>query len=48
MPAGHQGKHIKGRFIRWLIEENITAPKDFKDFNEDGYKWTGEIFLKEV
>lgn len=48
MPAGHQGKHIKGRFVRWLIEKNITDSKDFKDFTEDGYEWTGEIFLKEV
>ncbi|NDV21312.1 YaaA family protein [Desulfovibrio sp. JC022] len=48
MPAGHQGKHIKGRFVRWLIENNITDPKYFKDFKEEGYKWTGEIFLKEV
>ena len=48
MSAGHQGKHIKGRFVRWLIENNITAPKHFKDFKEEGYKWTGEIFLKEV
>ncbi|WP_031480456.1 YaaA family protein [Maridesulfovibrio frigidus] len=48
MPAGHQGKHIKGRFVRWLIEKNITDPKHFNDFNEEGYKWTGEIFLKEV
>ncbi|MFW5501182.1 MULTISPECIES: YaaA family protein [unclassified Maridesulfovibrio] len=47
MPAGHQGKHIKGRFVRWLIENNITDPKQLKDFEEDGYKWTGDIFLKE-
>ncbi|HAS87814.1 MAG TPA: hypothetical protein DCS48_00665 [Desulfovibrio sp.] len=48
MPAGHQGKYIKGRFVRWLIENNITDPKEFKEFTEDGYEWTGEIFLKEV
>jgi cytoplasmic iron level regulating protein YaaA (DUF328/UPF0246 family) len=48
MPAGHQGKHIKGRFVRWLIENNITDPKHFKDFMEEGYKWTGEYFLKEI
>jgi len=48
MPAGHQGKHIKGRFVRWLIENNITDPNHFKDFNEEGYQWTGEIFLKEI
>lgn len=48
MPAGHQGKHIKGRFVRWLIENNITDPKHFKKFTEDDYAWTGDIFLKEV
>ena len=48
MPAGHQGKHIKGRFVRWLIEKNITDPKHFKDFKEEGCEWTGAIFLKEV
>ena len=48
MPAGHQGKHIKGRFVRWLIENDINDPKQFNSFKEEGYKWTGEIFLKEV
>ena len=48
MPAGHQGKHIKGRFVRWLIENNVANPDNFKDFKEDGYQWTGKIFLKEV
>jgi len=48
MPAGHQGKHIKGRFVRWLIENSVTDPQRFKNFKEDGYKWTGEVFLKEV
>jgi len=48
MPAGHQGKHIKGRFVRWLIEKNVTDPKHFSDFKEEGYTWTGEVFLKEV
>lgn len=48
MPAGHQGKRIKGRFVRWLVENRINNPKQFKDFKEEGYKWTGEVFLKEV
>ena len=48
MPAGHQGKHIKGRFVRWLIENNITDPSEFKGFQEEGYEWTEELFLKEV
>lgn len=48
MPAGHQGKHIKGRFIRWLIENNVTSSGDFENFSEDNYRWTGNCFLKEV
>ncbi|WP_419780722.1 YaaA family protein [Maridesulfovibrio sp.] len=48
MPAGHQGKYIKGRFVRWLIENNVTNPKHFINFTEEDYKWTGEVFLKEV
>ncbi len=48
MPAGHQGKHIKGRFVRWLIENDITEPERFVEFKEDGYTWTGDSFLKEV
>ncbi|WP_415713447.1 YaaA family protein [Maridesulfovibrio sp.] len=48
MPAGHQGKHIKGRFVRWLIENNIADSKQFKDFKEEGYTWTGDFFLKEI
>ena len=48
MPAGHQGKHIKGRFVRWLIENHVTDPNRFKDFKEEGYMWNGEIFFKEI
>ncbi|WP_320007692.1 peroxide stress protein YaaA [Maridesulfovibrio sp.] len=48
MPAGHQGKHIKGRFVRWLIESNVTDQTRFSEFTEDGYTWTGDTFLKEI
>lgn len=37
-PAGHFGKLIKGRFARFLIEENTKNPKDMLTFNQDGYK----------
>lgn len=48
MPAGHQGKHIKGRFIRWLVERQTVDEKAFQLFNEDGFKWTGKAFVKSV
>jgi cytoplasmic iron level regulating protein YaaA (DUF328/UPF0246 family) len=37
--AGHNGKLIKGRFVRWLIENNFP---DFKEFPDA--KWNGEEF----
>ncbi|MCA9478024.1 MAG: YaaA family protein [Nanoarchaeota archaeon] len=46
VPAGHFGKFIKGRFVRWLIENDITDPKEFKKFKEEGFIWTSEYFLK--
>ncbi|MCB9362918.1 YaaA family protein [Candidatus Woesearchaeota archaeon] len=44
-PAGHHGKHIKGRFIRFLCEKQITDPKDFKRFKEEGFAWDGKNFI---
>ncbi|MBZ0257009.1 peroxide stress protein YaaA [bacterium] len=45
-PAGHFGKLIKGRFVRWLCETKTSDPKRFSSFNEDGYQWNGECFIK--
>lgn len=45
-PAGHFGKHIKGRFVRWLCENKATGPESFSEFDEEGFKWTGDAFLK--
>ncbi|MCA9407838.1 MAG: YaaA family protein [Candidatus Omnitrophica bacterium] len=47
IPAGHQGKHIKGRFIRWLCQNQCVDTKLFKKFNEDGFRWNGKGFKKE-
>lgn len=44
--AGHNGKWIKGRFVRWLCENDVSTPDGFPEFAEDGYEWTGEGFLK--
>ncbi len=46
LPAGHQGKLIKGKFVRWLCENQVTEPKDFYGFKEDGYKFNGCDFTK--
>ena len=40
--AGHYGKAVKGKFIRFLSENQISNMKDFKDFEYDGFKWNGD------
>jgi hypothetical protein len=44
--AGHFGKAIKGRFVRFLIENKINNVKDFSGFTEDGYKFDGTNFIQ--
>lgn len=44
--ASHFGKAIKGRFVRFLIENGVTDPKDFSAFNEDGFHFDGENFIQ--
>lgn len=44
--AGHFGKHIKGRFVRWLCQNQVTDPAAFEDFREEGFEWNGSAFLK--
>ena len=44
--AGHFGKAIKGKFIRFLIENKVTHPKEFHRFTEDGYRFDGADFVK--
>ncbi len=46
VPAGHQGKYIKGRFVRWLLENNIPGTSRFPEFQEDGYIWDGNVFVQ--
>ncbi|MFT4312966.1 MAG: peroxide stress protein YaaA [Candidatus Woesearchaeota archaeon] len=36
-PAGHNGKYIKGRFIRYVVQHEYTKPEDFLTFTEDGF-----------
>ena len=45
--AGHFGKAVKGEFIRYIAENNITDTDDFSGFEYEGFKWDGESFIKE-
>lgn len=44
--AGHAGKKIKGKFLRWIAKNNITNIEKIKEFAEEGYVWDGNCFLK--
>lgn len=41
--AGHFGKAIKGRFVRWLLENPKRGLADFPAFQEDGYRWDAAL-----
>ena len=45
--AGHFGKAVKGEFIRFIAQNQITDINDFEKFSYDGFKWDGDSFLKE-
>lgn len=45
--AGHFGKAVKGEFIRYIAENNITTIDDFEGFEYEGFRWDGEAFTKE-
>ncbi|MGE0268043.1 MAG: YaaA family protein [Candidatus Omnitrophota bacterium] len=47
-PAGHSGKHIKGRFVRFLCENQIVSEKEFPRFKESGFKYSGNRFIKQM
>lgn len=46
--AGHEGKRIKGVFVQWLAQNNITKVNQLYAFNEEGYKWNGTTFHKKA
>jgi len=46
--AGHFGKAVKGRFIRYLAENKISNIKDFSGFEYDGFKWVDDHFVKVI
>ena len=45
--AGHFGKAVKGEFIRYMAENNITDEEEFSGFEYDGFIWDGTSFVKE-
>jgi len=45
--AGHFGKAVKGKFIRYLAENNIKSVDQFQGFKHDGFEWDGTQFIKE-
>ena len=46
--AGHYGKAVKGKFIKYLAENNIKSTKEFLGFEYDGFKWEKDHFVKKV
>ena len=44
--AGHFGKAIKGRFVRFLLENNVKTVDDFDGFTEEGYQFDGTDFIQ--
>jgi uncharacterized protein len=44
--AGHFGKVVKGKFIHFVCKNQLTHFEDFIKFEYDGFKWDGEVFLK--
>ena len=45
--AGHFGKAVKGKLIKFIVTNEVSAIDDFSGFEYDGFKWDGEIFIKE-
>ena len=44
--AGHFGKAIKGRLVRYLMERKADDLAVLKDFAEDGYRFDGANFIQ--
>jgi cytoplasmic iron level regulating protein YaaA (DUF328/UPF0246 family) len=44
--AGHFGKAIKGKFVRWVLENKVVDPAQFVEFTEKGYQFNGKEFVQ--
>ena len=45
--AGHFGKAVKGQLINYIVKNKLVTIDQFDNFNYDGFKWDGKIFIKE-
>jgi len=46
--AGHNGKSIKGKFIRFVVENKLEKLDEILKFNEDDFTWDGKSFIKKI
>ena len=46
--AGHFGKAVKGKFIRFLAKNTVQDIDEFKNFEYDGFKWENDHFVKKI
>ena len=46
--AGHFGKAVKGKFIRFLAQNQIMDISNFQKFEYDGFYWDKDHFVKEI
>lgn len=44
--AGHFGKAIKGKFVRFLLETPVTSIEEIGAFREEGYRFDGRDFVQ--
>lgn len=44
--AGHFGKAIKGKFLRFLMENRVSQFSEISDFSADGYTFDGKNFIQ--
>ena len=45
--AGHFGKAVKGQLIKYIVTNSVASIDDFSGFEFDGFKWDGDVFIKE-
>ena len=45
--AGHFGKAVKGQFVRYIAQNQITSTDQFEGFEYEGFNWDGNAFVKE-
>ena len=46
--AGHNGKSIKGKFIRFIIKNKLENLNEILKFKEDNFFWNGKSFIKKI